>query len=93
MGEWSDYFEDFPEENLANWVDGRFDPAGAARRRAHEAQSRQVAEDSKALQRKMFQMAADAKRAAAERARRAALGNENSASEATSGEGPSALPQ
>lgn len=26
MGEWSDYFEDFPEENPANWVDGRFAP-------------------------------------------------------------------
>lgn len=26
MGEWSEYFEDFPEENPANWVDGRFDP-------------------------------------------------------------------
>ena len=24
MGEWSDYFEDFPEENSANWIDGRF---------------------------------------------------------------------
>jgi hypothetical protein len=24
MGEWSDYFEDFPEENPANWVNGRF---------------------------------------------------------------------
>lgn len=27
MGEWSEYFEDFPEENPANWVNGRFDPA------------------------------------------------------------------
>ncbi|MBS0511881.1 MAG: hypothetical protein JSR42_12015 [Proteobacteria bacterium] len=26
MGEWSDYFEDFPEENPANWVNGKFDP-------------------------------------------------------------------
>lgn len=26
MGEWSDYFEDFPEENPANWVNGRFAP-------------------------------------------------------------------
>ncbi len=31
MGEWSDYFEDFPEENPANWVNGRLDPAGAKR--------------------------------------------------------------
>lgn len=26
MGEWSEYFEDFPEENLANWVNGQFNP-------------------------------------------------------------------
>lgn len=26
MGEWSDYFEDFPEENPANYANGRFDP-------------------------------------------------------------------
>ncbi|CAI3798246.1 hypothetical protein [Rheinheimera sp. MM224] len=26
MGEWSEYFEDFPEENPANYVDGRFNP-------------------------------------------------------------------
>ena len=27
MGEWSDYFEDFPEENPANYDDkGKFDP-------------------------------------------------------------------
>ena len=36
MGEWSDYFEDFPEENQANYVAGRFDPAGAAAQRAAE---------------------------------------------------------
>ncbi|ESQ15264.1 MAG: hypothetical protein N838_33000 [Thiohalocapsa sp. PB-PSB1] len=24
MGEWSEYFSDFPEENPANWVNGRF---------------------------------------------------------------------
>ncbi len=27
MGEWSEYFEDFPEENPANWVNGKFNPA------------------------------------------------------------------
>ncbi|WP_421173964.1 hypothetical protein [Aeromonas enteropelogenes] len=26
MGEWSDYFEDFPEENSANYVNGQFNP-------------------------------------------------------------------
>jgi len=34
MGEWSDYFEDHPEENPTNPVDGRFDPKEAAHRRA-----------------------------------------------------------
>ena len=29
MGEWSEYFEDHPEENPVNYVDGRFDPKGA----------------------------------------------------------------
>lgn len=29
MGEWSEYFEDFPEENPANYVNGRFDPRRA----------------------------------------------------------------
>lgn len=27
MGEWSEYFEDFPEENPANWVNGKFNPS------------------------------------------------------------------
>jgi Na+-transporting methylmalonyl-CoA/oxaloacetate decarboxylase gamma subunit len=29
MGEWSDYFEDLPEENQANYVGEKFNPAGA----------------------------------------------------------------
>ncbi|KAL0630587.1 hypothetical protein Q9L58_010562 [Maublancomyces gigas] len=33
MGEWSDYFEDFPEENQANYVGDRFDPAVATAHR------------------------------------------------------------
>lgn len=37
MGEWSDYFEDYPEENPANYVAGRFDPRGAEASRAQEA--------------------------------------------------------
>lgn len=67
MGEWSEYFEDFPEENPANWVDGRYDPAGVARACAAEAQQRAVARESAALQRKMFEMAEAAKKAAKER--------------------------
>ena len=38
MGEWSDYFEDFPEENPANYVGGKFDPEGAKRARSFERQ-------------------------------------------------------
>lgn len=30
MGEWSDYFEDFPDENPANYVGNRFDPQGGS---------------------------------------------------------------
>ena len=41
MGEWSDYFEDFPEENQANYVGERFDPAGATAQR--EAQQKVAA--------------------------------------------------
>lgn len=67
MGEWSEYFEDFPEENPANWVNGRFDPAAAARQREIEESKRKVAEESNLLQQKMEQMAADAKRNAAQR--------------------------
>lgn len=44
MGEWSDYFEDFPEENPANYLDGRYDPKGAALLRAQ--QSRIAAEQA-----------------------------------------------
>lgn len=38
MGEWSEYFEDFPEENPGNYVGGRFDPDGAKRVRELEKQ-------------------------------------------------------
>lgn len=38
MGEWSEYFEDFPEENPANQVGGQFDPKRAAELRAQSAQ-------------------------------------------------------
>jgi hypothetical protein len=34
MGEWSEYFEDFPEENPANYVGNQFDPKRAAELRA-----------------------------------------------------------
>jgi hypothetical protein len=34
MGEWSEYFEDFPEEDQANYVKGVFDPEAPAKRAA-----------------------------------------------------------
>ncbi|THC43222.1 hypothetical protein [Massilia sp. Mn16-1_5] len=40
MGEWSEYFEDFPEEDPANYLGGKFDPRGAATQR--EAQQKAV---------------------------------------------------
>ena len=54
MGEWSEYFEDFPEENPANWIDGRFDPEGAKLRyqqqiASEEAQKKANAELSKLI--------------------------------------------
>lgn len=46
MGEWSEYFEDFPDENPANYVDGRFDPKGAAALRSDQMR---VAQDQARL--------------------------------------------
>ena len=37
MGERSEYFEDFPEENPANYVNGNFDPKGAELLRTQQA--------------------------------------------------------
>ncbi|WP_374616055.1 hypothetical protein [Thauera aminoaromatica] len=37
MGEWSEYFEDFPEENPADYVDNRFNPKGAKALRVADA--------------------------------------------------------
>jgi Zn ribbon nucleic-acid-binding protein len=36
MGDWSDYFENFPEANSTNYLNGRFDPAGAKLARERE---------------------------------------------------------
>ncbi|MFZ1828593.1 MAG: hypothetical protein WAW42_07465 [Candidatus Competibacteraceae bacterium] len=45
MGEWSDYFENFPEEDPANYVGNRFDPEGARARRV--ANSKVAAEQAR----------------------------------------------
>ena len=53
MGEWSDYFEDFPEENPANYVGSRFDPQEAEKQHQREEKEREqdakVASDQKNL--------------------------------------------
>lgn len=37
MGDWSDYFEDFPEENPANYDEfGQYDPDGRLRKERQE---------------------------------------------------------
>jgi len=63
MGEWSEYFDDFPEENPANWVNGRFDPRLAAELRAREANamlaSAKTAEESAKLRETIAKMIAD----------------------------------
>jgi hypothetical protein len=50
MGEWSEYFEDFPEENPANYVGGKFDPAAAnAQRERQQKAANQLKADQKRL--------------------------------------------
>ncbi|ETP85614.1 hypothetical protein P642_3913 [Acinetobacter baumannii UH1007] len=34
MGEWSDYFEDFPEEDPCNYINGQFNEELAQQRRS-----------------------------------------------------------
>lgn len=41
MGEMYDYFQDFPEQDPANYVGDRFDPEGAKRLRAEKARVKQ----------------------------------------------------
>lgn len=43
MGDWSDYFEDFSEENPVNQVNGHYHPNGAAINRAREQLAREQA--------------------------------------------------
>lgn len=50
MGEWSDYFEDFPEQNQANYVGDRFDPVGArAQREAQQAAALRLRKEPRQL--------------------------------------------
>ena len=69
MGEWSDYFEDFPDENPANYVGDRFDPQGAAAQRAQEAK---VARESAELRATVKRMAEEGRLRALEKQKQAA---------------------
>jgi len=69
MGEWSDYFEDFPEENPANYVGNRFDPQGAAALHAQEAK---VARESAELRATVKRMAEEGRLRALEKQKQAA---------------------
>lgn len=60
MGEWSEYFEDFPEENPANYVSGRFDPEGA---KELQRQNTKVAEDQANLNREIAEIVRKARMA------------------------------
>jgi N-acetylglucosamine kinase-like BadF-type ATPase len=46
MGEMYEYFQDFPEEDPANYVGGVFDPAGARRERERK---KKLVQEQKAL--------------------------------------------
>jgi Na+-transporting methylmalonyl-CoA/oxaloacetate decarboxylase gamma subunit len=50
MGEWSEYFEDFPEENPANYTEGRFNPQEAKeQRQAHQKAMQKLRNDQQRL--------------------------------------------
>ena len=53
MGEMYEYFEDFPEENPANWVNGEFNPRAAKRLLA---QKRQLEQDQQNLDNEIAEM-------------------------------------
>ncbi len=42
VGEWSEYFEDFPEENPANWINGCFNPGLKAELNRIDARNKEV---------------------------------------------------
>lgn len=62
MGEWSEYFEDFPDENPANYVNGRFDPEGA---RALHRQNAKVSEEQANLNKEIAEIVRKARLAKA----------------------------
>jgi hypothetical protein len=50
MGEWSEYFEDFPEENPAKYATGKLDPRLAdAQREAQQKAARKASNEQQQL--------------------------------------------
>jgi hypothetical protein len=50
MGEWSEYFEDFPEENPADYIGGKFDPQRAnAQREAQQKAAQKLRDEQQRL--------------------------------------------
>ena len=67
MGEWSEYFEDFPEENPANWVNGAYlGPQKAKEHHARQAVAHaHLEQEQVALNSEVRRMIADGKARAA----------------------------
>lgn len=67
MGEWSDYFEDFPEENPANYINGTYvGPHKSQEHYARQAAARaKLEQQQSALNSEMSRMIADGKARAA----------------------------
>ena len=55
MGEWSDYFEDYPEEDMANHRNGVFDPE-LARQRNSSSLMPHISEHEKKLRREQYKI-------------------------------------
>ena len=55
MGEWSDYFEDYPEEDMSNYVNGVFNPE-LARQRNSSSLMPHISEHEKKLRREQYKI-------------------------------------
>lgn len=63
MGEWSEYFEDFPEENPANWINGAY--VGSQKAQKHYARQARLQQEQAALNSEVCRMISEGKARAA----------------------------
>ena len=72
MGEWSDYFEDFPDENPSNWVNGVYlGPQKAQEQHARQmTTTAQLQQEQTALNPEISTMIAEGKARAAAKSSR-----------------------